>query len=372
MEEEPLWLADFKSEVKNWVKKNFMNTAFEVMNDKKESSNVKLVLCLDGGGVKGTMTISFLVELEKMMGKPIAKIFDLIAGTSTGAIQAGLLAGMGFTAKKAQSFCTKRVFERIFPTIAFSKGGGAIGVRYDGEGKANLCKELYGDKKLGDVAVPILIPYYDLNKSEALCINDIDHAGKLLREVVDASSAAPTFFPPVQITSHDGKDTFCVDGGLFANDPSLCAYLDAKQRWPDHDIRLLSIGTGTDRKAYDKSCRTWGEIEWLTKHDLVGLMLDTTVTQKQVAALLGINYVRINADLKIGECSPDLDCISESNVEALKTLGSAMFAQSGWKAVNLIVRDTVMDRGKRRLGEPLDPHSVSKIHMFDGKIVDTQ
>lgn len=59
----------------------------------------KVILSIDGGGMRGTIAIAMLAELEKMTGKPCQPLFDMVAGTSTGAIIAAAL-GLGFTAQQ--------------------------------------------------------------------------------------------------------------------------------------------------------------------------------------------------------------------------------------------------------------------------------
>jgi len=285
-------------------------------------------------------------------------------------MQAGLMAGVGMSAKQAAALCTLETFGQIFPAPS-KLAAGLLSLKYDGKGKRAQCKRFYDDTKLKDARIPLVIPIFDITTNEAQCINDLDHGQKTLYEVVDASSAAPTFFPPVTIKSHDGTSHKYVDGGLFANDPSLCAYLDAKDRWPDADIRLLSVGTGAAVNNYPDSCATWGGKDWLMQGDLIGLCLSTSITQKQVQSILGVNYVRINGDLVAAGCSPEMDDISAKNIAALKNLGRVLFQHSGYHVVNLIIRDMIpeFDRANRRIGEPQDHQHCAKIAILENGVL---
>lgn len=87
--------------------------------------------------------------------------------------------------------------------------------------------------------------------------------GITLVDAVNASSAAPTFFPPVEVSS--GR--WCIDGSIIASDLSVCAYAEAIQLWGrfvsqpslslfatnhslrDQEVRILSVGTGTTSNA---------------------------------------------------------------------------------------------------------------------------
>src|SRR5258708_30911282 len=51
----------------------------------------RAILCLDGGGMRGILTIQLLKKLEEIAGIPCYELFDIVAGTSTGAIIAGLI-----------------------------------------------------------------------------------------------------------------------------------------------------------------------------------------------------------------------------------------------------------------------------------------
>src|ERR1700740_2408211 len=76
----------------------------------------RTILCLDGGGMRGILTIQLLKKLEEVAGIPCHELFDMVSGTSTGAIIAGLIT-MGFTAaeieKKYEDLVT-RVFDKRF------------------------------------------------------------------------------------------------------------------------------------------------------------------------------------------------------------------------------------------------------------------
>lgn len=66
-----------------------------------------------------------------------------------------------------------------------------------------MLRGFYGETTMGECKVPLLIPIYNVNSHEALLINSNDHAWMPLADVVNASSAAPTFFPPVHVADED-------------------------------------------------------------------------------------------------------------------------------------------------------------------------
>eukprot|EP01126_Amoeba_proteus_P007571 TRINITY_DN12718_c0_g1_i3.p1 TRINITY_DN12718_c0_g1~~TRINITY_DN12718_c0_g1_i3.p1 ORF type:complete len:287 (+),score=41.08 TRINITY_DN12718_c0_g1_i3:391-1251(+) len=284
-----------------------------------------------------------------------------MAGTSTGAIQVGLLAGLGNTAEEAEVLTTANDcihFKKIFPKVIISKGLSVP--KFDGTGKTEVLEFFFKDTRMKDCKLPLLMPIYCLDKHEAVLCNDLDHPDLVLAQVINASSAAPTFFPPVRL-----GDKWYIDGGVFANDPSVVAYIDAWQRWPDHEIRVLSVGTGAADYVIDPHVKSFGALEWFSKGNLIEIMLDTTVSSKQAKALLGINYFRANAHLLTAGCKEDMDNRKPKNIERLKTLGRLLWNQEGYHALDLITRKGLKTAGPglRRIGLDADP--ASKIFVWD-------
>jgi len=69
---------------------------------------IKKVLCLKGGGAKGYAQLQVLKALEKEYGKPLHEVYDLIAGTSVGAINAALISTGKFSMDE---------LEKIYPSV---------------------------------------------------------------------------------------------------------------------------------------------------------------------------------------------------------------------------------------------------------------
>jgi predicted acylesterase/phospholipase RssA len=259
------------------------------------------ILALDGGGILGAYTAAFLADIEGQVGRPLADFFDLIAGTSTGGIIAAALAA-GEPAKKVVEFYTTWG-PVIFTRRQLGPGGRAAGVlanrfltplgldyasvvgpSYAPDPLRQALNEVFeaevrdGDgttkrvpKTIGDIRRSRLVmPAVDLVKGETLVIKTPHRPNLWVRrhwsvtEAVLATTAAPTFFPHAHVknkgdTDDDAKATAFVDGGLWANNPSLVAVTEAIvisnqcKRAADPvfglgDVWCLSIGTG--RHAY--------------------------------------------------------------------------------------------------------------------------
>ena len=201
------------------------------------------ILSLSGGGVRGIFQAAFLRELEKKAGVGLSDWFDLVAGTSTGSI-VGMSIALGLSMDRVLQLYrdkARSIFQSRF------LGSVRRGTRYPQEPLRESLKEVFGDKKLGD-ARPLIVTASGLDRFQHRVfsnIREISDGDATLSavEVVLASAAAPTYFPPVK---PETQERSYVDGGLWANSPALLAVLAAHCYLgvPLENIRLLSIGTG--------------------------------------------------------------------------------------------------------------------------------
>jgi Patatin-like phospholipase len=243
----------------------------------------KRILSLDGGGIRGILSLEYLAVIEEMLrsrtnqpGFCLADYFDLIGGTSTGAIIAATLA------------CGKSVDEikRLYRSLGegvFDKGrwqrtaigqklAGVLSPKFPGQRVQDALDEYLGAETTIDSAVVrtgLMIMTKRLDTGSPWPLHNHPRArywaqdGKLfLTQVVRASTAAPTYFEPQEMTiaSRDGSVTKAafVDGGVSPfNDPSLqllmLAALDGHGfRWQTGRDRLLlvSVGTGTYKQTF--------------------------------------------------------------------------------------------------------------------------
>ena len=163
----------------------------------------------------------------------------------------------------------------------------------------------------------------------------------LVKDVCRATSAAPTYFAPVQIKSKYGQFFSLIDGGMFANNPALCAYAEArktpfadvfnnpfKPNYPSvNDMMIVSIGTGTEMKTYPiKKYKNIGKLAWVGPIIDILLSANSETVDYQLSQMfmtLGKrnqqNYYRINPSLKTA--SPEMDNVKKKNLEALIQAG---------------------------------------------------
>ena len=296
------------------------------------------ILSIDGGGIRGALAAQVMYELEQDLpdGQSLYSTFDLIAGTSTGGLIALYLAAARasgqdlidlYSPENAREIMDKSFWDRLLPVQTEPK--------YDGEGKRRVLSRYLGDIRLGDVEKPLIITAYDIILRRIVVFKNTGGSDSVynpkLAEVGDATSAAPTYFPIVPTDQTPPR--WLVDGGLAANNPSMCAIAEALNIPVDlSNIRLLSIGTGVptrdnhrDQEVGEES-RGWGGVEWLN-HGLIDHLFagNTSTCEYQCRALLRDRYVRVTGPLNRG--SDDLDDVSAGNIEVLRSLGAEWYEQ---------------------------------------------
>ena len=235
----------------------------------------KRILSLDGGGVRGAMTLAFLERLEMLIeeieGKPVllGDWFDLIGGTSTGAIIASGLA-LGFRASQIADFY--RTFgPRVFKRSMWRLTG--LRARFDSRQLMRELASIFGMRTLDSedlrTGLCIVTKRVDTGSTWIVMNNPRSHfwdtpADKSfignrfypLVNVVRASTAAPNYFDPQPIEIAEGvKPGLFVDGGVSPhNTPALHLLLVAALPpyglcWPlgPEHLTIFSMGTGTHR-----------------------------------------------------------------------------------------------------------------------------
>jgi Ca2+-binding EF-hand superfamily protein len=326
---------------------------------KPENRNYKLLLCCDGGGVRGLISATFLNCLEKELGCKLCDIFDLVAGTSTGSVIAGGIAGMGFSTHNVRKFYELDTLNRVMPKSITDRMLGVVQGEsiYKLDGKVDVLEEYFGDKKVGDCLTDICIPVYNITKRTIETITKRKHKDVFLKDAVNASSCAPVYYPPWKI-----GDDWYIDGGVVANDPTMCALGEAISLWgEDTPIRILSIGTGLlykkidGEKAYQKK---WGAIQWFNDGDFVNILLDSSAANLQAQDILGENYCRINDSLEPYHITEEIDDDSNTNFSNLIYMGEKLwelhkervleFFLGAQDADDSIDEDKVKNRNKKK------------------------
>lgn len=327
------------------------------------------ILSIDGGGIRGIIPVAFLAAFEKRTGKPVCELFDIIAGTSTGGILAAALTvpdGRGkpkYTAEQVRAAYFEHGGEIFHHSLirTVTTLGGLIRPIYSPRALERLLEQYLGGARLHTTLTEILVTAYDMTSdtpwffktSFAKDHRDDPENDPLLTQVVRATSAAPTYFPPLAMEGH-----CLVDGGVFATNPAVCAYAQARVMYPqEEDIFVVSLGTGLQIQA--RSCsevKDWGILGWAVP--ISGVMLNSsnaTVNYQMRAIVGGKSYIHFQVPLAAD--ATGMDDASEENMRMLDELAQKAVSEET-ERIDQVCR-TLKRRGSRAL--TFKSHSAGKI-----------
>lgn len=321
---------------------------FRKKDDEKKKEEIRYILSIDGGGMRGVVP-SFILkkineELKKMGEKrPLYSYFDLIAGTSTGAlISLGLSMPLEESSLKKENeedyrverhyttgrFFKKEVVEvrgyiphladpesfvslyrdngnRIFKTEEtkglfklFDKVNRLFSDKYKIEPYEEFLNEIYGDTLLKELRVPTMAVAFNTSNSTPYIFRSWDAHDYYVREAARASSAAPTYFSPAVFIDRENDETLTlIDGGAAANNPILCAYTEAVKLYPNATkYKILSLSTLSPPYSINHEEFTTN-IDWLSA--LIGAYGDgnMNVSEMAVEAMNNTEVVRVWDDI---------------------------------------------------------------------------
>eukprot|EP01130_Rhizamoeba_saxonica_P007050 TRINITY_DN2824_c0_g1_i1.p1 TRINITY_DN2824_c0_g1~~TRINITY_DN2824_c0_g1_i1.p1 ORF type:complete len:470 (+),score=123.52 TRINITY_DN2824_c0_g1_i1:64-1473(+) len=283
----------------------------------------KYVLCCDSGGVRGAATAQFLYHLENELGRPLREVFDMFVGSSTGA---GICSSFiyGQTAAEVRENYSKEACSRAMPKNAIDSDILMLNTsKYDGRGKTDQLRDIFENTLMGDLDKELVITAYSLDKRKIHMFSSSRTPYVKIAEAVDATTSAPIYFPPIFVDNE-----WMIDGGVVASDPALVAFHEAKRFWSDYELCILSVGTGKVNKpipGHKAQKSKWGLLPWISKGELIDVMLDSSMIEIHMKLILGDNYIRIDREENAPETSDKLDDHSLKNLEALRELGDFLW-----------------------------------------------
>ena len=288
------------------------------------SKKTKFILSLDGGGVRAIAAIVFLKQLEIASGKKIFDIFDFFIGTSAGGINALNIAGLEASCFELEKFWSKDNLSKTM-TKSFWDNASFLQTKpkYDGKGKRELLLEYFKDQSLGEAKKPVVVLAYDVEKRKPRLLSSYESPGIKMVSAASATSAAPIYYSTQEID--DGS--WLIDGGIVANNPSLLGYSEAKKVFPGCEIKVLSIGTGINRRKINgPHSSKWGALNWL-RHDILGIMLESSIFDEIASDLMGNSYFRVNSST--GLVNRRMDDTSDINLERIHLMGMDWWSEFG-------------------------------------------
>ncbi|MBE7416966.1 MAG: patatin-like phospholipase family protein [Ideonella sp.] len=298
------------------------------------------ILAVSGGGFLGLYAASVLAQLEEQAGEPLARRFDLVAGTSVGAVIASSLAcevPMRDVVELFQRHGAEVFSPRQLPGGPVSRlidlSRSVLGPKYSGAALRRALEARLGRRTLADTLHPLVLPAVNVTRCTSKVFKSPHARGSRGDEHVSlvdatlASCAAPAYFPSVAI----GGQLYA-DGGLFAVAPDQVALHEAQHFMGVEASRVRMVSVGTATAGYqpvggiDDDA---GAVGWLSGGRLILTLI--AVQQQHLQAMmedrLGARYLRLDAvwppDAGLG-----VDVATAHAAEVLLSLARQTLAQT--------------------------------------------
>lgn len=269
------------------------------------------ILSIDGGGIRGVYAATILCKMQEALGINFIEEFDLIVGTSTGAIIAAGLT-IGISPDRIVDIYKEQI------GVIFKKPfwSGVVTPKYDSAKLKQVLEEVFEDKTFSDVKTRLMVTATNISDGMPWVFKSLYHErltrdkGVKLADAVLASCSAPLYFNP-----YEHNQQLLVDGGLWANNPALAALVEALGDNIDvkrYKTRLLSIGTGISIKHYPIEWveKEWGATRWGTGLIDVIFNMQSFSVEKYLNTIMNKEqYLRINFNVDGNLATDDIKAI---------------------------------------------------------------
>ena len=343
---------------------------------------MKSILALDGGGIRGIIPAMILVALEEKLQKKtmdpnarIASYFDFIAGTSSGGILTSILlypeegnpAHPKFSARDALNLFVNHGTE-IFHTSKWRRflgGFGLVSELYSSVALSNILDKYFQNARLSHLIKPCIITAYniELRKNhffrQQKAITHGEARDFYLKDVCKATSAAPTFFPVAEIYSISNTRYPLIDGGVFAQNPSICGLLEVLKAFNStqiNDVFMVSLGTGVSKTAYNYE-HFKKKLAIQIGPALVDIMTSASSESteffiKQLFRNNGKeqNYVRMEP-ANLSSINASLDAASPNNIQKLISLSDKLISEHE-ETLDYIIEHLVKEKNQNKKKNP--------------------
>lgn len=289
------------------------------------------ILSLDGGGAKGFYTLGVLREIEGLIGCRLHETFDLIFGTSTGAIIASLLA-LGYSVEEIHT-----LYKEYVPTIMQKKEPAEKSAAL-----AELATKVFEDKKFDAVktGVGVVATKWEIERpmifkgsvaqAHGRVGTFVPGFGVTIGDAVQASCSAYPFFLRKTVTTAMGDRVELIDGGYCANNPTLYAIADAliALKVAREHIRVVSVGVGVYPEP-KPGLKMWLAKKYIVSVQLLQKTLEiNTQSMDQLRDILfkDIKAVRISDTFEKPEMATDLFEHNLTKLNILRQRGAESYA----------------------------------------------
>ncbi len=267
------------------------------------------ILSIDGGGVRGIIPSIFLATLKDMLEnrglkKPYHKVFELMAGTSTGGLISLALSAPLYKTPNGNLYAPEggvipQKLPQLYETMADRAFPGNrqyvwrtirqfFTSKYSAASFQTILFELFGTCTIKNALTNLLLTSFDMKSMQPVFMKKrtTEAGGEtdpdfFMVDAALATTSVPTYFPPAHVMSVDDSANYClVDGGIFCINPSMSALTEARKISPESEYILLSLGTGTQKEEYNTDAMSrWGFFNWIAPW--LGVPLITAVGEGQ-------------------------------------------------------------------------------------------
>jgi len=263
------------------------------------------ILAIDGGAMHGLVSLEILKHLEQASGRPIAEMFDFVAGTSTGAIIGAMLLLPDENGKpkytvddviRLYSELSRGIFETPLYHRIFTLRG-VLGPRFLNHGKFVESKEVFKGYRFGELLRPMMIPTYSRGTSDLhLFVNMREPDANLsLGALLAAATSVPGMFPGVHLTGHTDFEGIYNDAALILNNPAHRAFELALERDPRVEFIVVSIGSNMSIDVSADVETSGGIVDWLGPMFIMASTGQARVSTNSLETLDDLNSI---VDLK--------------------------------------------------------------------------
>lgn len=329
-----------------------------------------LILTCDGGGIRGLIPALLLQQLDQELD--LLKRVDLFAGTSTGGLIAlGLASGVPISTlvdiymnRGAEVFKPYASFSPVPPpslTNIYPQAAALpvdlLHVKYTDAGLKKLVKQTFpAAKTLSELSRKVLVTAFDLYQADRkawapISLTNLPGSNTSDIRVLDAAlstAGGPVYFPP-HVFQHKGKKRAFVDGGVYANNPSMLAAASVmasgtlkRRGLAFENIKLLSLGTGFTLNGIPPQNllppEWYGVLAWMSPITLpptpplplLEVLMNgvSDIDTFQCRQILGNNFRRGNVQLK-----GPVDLGDYQKVGELKKWTEAYMATAEWQEI---------------------------------------
>ncbi|MCL1124992.1 patatin-like phospholipase family protein [Shewanella surugensis] len=313
----------------------------DINNNKNKK--IIFILSIDGGGMMGLLPVKLLQYIESQAQQPIHDIFDLIVGTSSGAVTAGFTS-LKNTDNQARfpitqilnmyRYHSKGLFESSIKHTILSLDG-LLAPKYSTRKKYTLLDTYLSQITLQEAFVPIMIPAVDVEHMQAMFFKSWEHQHYFfMKDILSGATNMPALYAFTDIYSLDNTVQYTlIDGATFMDSPTIPAWLAAKELYPNKHYIIVSLGAGSVANNHFISIKPqMGILQWnINLLKVIGFadIKSSDIIMQSMVNLPGtniINYYRFDTILDMNTVSAFNT--SSQNIETLERYGQQMIEEN--------------------------------------------